>query len=162
MFLWICGRKNLTCLQASLPVNRSLFALHGNRCCGHGTHLWATSKTQTENQPESTCCEGTIINQKASLLEGSRIQKPSQTQAEKKNQSSGRPSADALLTGPNPTNPTNDLQESHYEYFNRRLPSETPEHRRAMQWKTETARKCYKCRGEEGAWWVLKLGGSKP
>mmetsp|Transcript_121530 Transcript_121530/g.288890 ORF Transcript_121530/g.288890 Transcript_121530/m.288890 type:complete len:158 (+) Transcript_121530:60-533(+) len=38
-------------------------------------------------------------------------------------------------------------QESHYDYFSRRLPGETPEHRKAMQWKTETARNRYKYSG---------------
>ena len=43
-------------------------------------------------------------------------------------------------------------QESHYDYFSRRLPGETPEHRKAMQWKTETARNRYKRLVGQGAW----------
>mmetsp|Transcript_62004 Transcript_62004/g.115933 ORF Transcript_62004/g.115933 Transcript_62004/m.115933 type:complete len:185 (-) Transcript_62004:122-676(-) len=38
-------------------------------------------------------------------------------------------------------------QETHYDYFKRRLPSENPEHRKAMQWQTETTRKCIRNRG---------------
>ncbi|CAE7252945.1 unnamed protein product [Symbiodinium natans] len=38
------------------------------------------------------------------------------------------------------------LQETHYSYFSRRLPSENPEHRKAMAWQTETTRKCIRNR----------------
>mmetsp|Transcript_144025 Transcript_144025/g.203783 ORF Transcript_144025/g.203783 Transcript_144025/m.203783 type:complete len:183 (-) Transcript_144025:59-607(-) len=38
-------------------------------------------------------------------------------------------------------------QESHYDYFHRRLPGEAPEHRKAMQWKTDIARKFHKYAG---------------
>ncbi|CAE7503101.1 unnamed protein product [Symbiodinium pilosum] len=38
------------------------------------------------------------------------------------------------------------LQENHYSYFSRRLPSENPEHRKAMEWQTETTRKCIRNR----------------
>lgn len=34
-------------------------------------------------------------------------------------------------------------QESHYDYFTRKIPTESPEHRRAMQWRAETTRKSY-------------------
>ena len=43
------------------------------------------------------------------------------------------------------------LQESHYDYFHRRLPGEAPEHRKAMQWKTDIARKFHKHLGM--LWW---------
>eukprot|EP00931_Biecheleriopsis_adriatica_P076773 TRINITY_DN50449_c0_g1_i1.p1 TRINITY_DN50449_c0_g1~~TRINITY_DN50449_c0_g1_i1.p1 ORF type:complete len:202 (-),score=43.77 TRINITY_DN50449_c0_g1_i1:77-649(-) len=42
-------------------------------------------------------------------------------------------------------------QESHYEYFERRLPSESPEHRKYMQWQTETTRRNFKYTGRRSA-----------